>query len=92
MSDTRESSQGDRARLNARVERLEDANEQLSERVAEDHDEVTRLRSEFDAFERRLADAEKAREKGGDRMWTIGLMVAAALLNGLGAIVTLLRK
>lgn len=92
MSDPREESQGDRARLNARVERLEDSHGQLGDRVAEDHDEVIRLRSDLDALKEKLGEVETSREKGGDRMWTIGLMVAAALLNGIGALATLLRK
>jgi hypothetical protein len=96
MGDPREDSQGDRARLNARVERLEDWQDSVRDLLSELREDQVRLRIEFDAAQRetatRVAETAKVREKGGDRMFATVLVVLSAVLSAAGAIVHLVRR
>jgi len=92
MSDSREDSQGDRARLNARVERLEEWQDSARDLMGDLEKEQIRLRAEFESFVEKTAETAKSREKGGDRMFATALVVLSAVLSAVGAVIHLVKR
>lgn len=66
-------------------DRLREENQTLSGRVAEDHDLLIELRIE-------VAALKLAREKGGEKMWSVILLLITSVASAIGAIVTVARK